>query len=119
MGDKILKWSISEPALHGSEDELDVKLRAKGNIHWGGRCLRYGPQCHLRQSPTGEKIPWVYDHHRSETEDNEILNPLLRHYFDADGIESSFRNRGRHYGRPTRSIFGQTPKLTSITGERG
>lgn len=102
--DKLLKWSTSAPELE--LDELDVKGREKGNIHWGTRCMRYGPDSQTRRSPNGEKIPWVYDHNRSETEDNEMMNPVLRHYFDADGIESSFRNRGRHYGRPPKMMLG-------------
>lgn len=78
------------------------------SIPWGVRCLRYGGdyQAH-HYLPKSHKIPWVYDHNRSESEDNEVMNPLLRHYFDADGIESSFRNRGRQFGRPVRSVFGR------------
>mmetsp|Transcript_104141 Transcript_104141/g.324714 ORF Transcript_104141/g.324714 Transcript_104141/m.324714 type:complete len:209 (+) Transcript_104141:3-629(+) len=37
------------------------------------------------------------------------MNPVLRHYFDQDGVESSFRNRGRHYGRPKKVCFGLEP----------
>lgn len=78
------------------------------SIPWGVRCLRYGGdyQAH-HYLPKTHKIPWVYDHNRSESEDNTAMNPLLRHYFDADGIESSFRNRGRQFGRPVRSVFGR------------
>eukprot|EP00440_Ansanella_granifera_P019365 gb/GFBE01021037.1/.p1 GENE.gb/GFBE01021037.1/~~gb/GFBE01021037.1/.p1 ORF type:complete len:390 (+),score=53.62 gb/GFBE01021037.1/:1-1170(+) len=90
-------------------------------IHWGTRCLRYGPDPKVRQGQGGEKIPWVYDHNRLESEDNTVMNPLLRHYFDADGIESSFRNRGRQYGRAVKSVFGREfskpgkPKPVSMT----
>lgn len=127
VGDLLLRHSTSEPSLasaggtiSGSTmDKLDVKNRVYGSIHWGNRCLMYGPEASVQRSPTGDKIPWINDHHRNEAEDNELLNPMLRHYFDADGIESSFRNRGRHYGRPTRSVFGQSPKMSSLTGGRG
>lgn len=135
-----LKHSVSAPSLGAGgaargggaasvagadeEDPLDVSLRHQGSICWGTRCLRYGPS---GDSPDGpkEKIPWVGDHHRCETEDNEMLNPVLRHYFDADGLESSFRNRGRHYGRPLPSVMGvgggqkaapsQSPKRSAVT----
>jgi len=114
--EKLLRRSSSEPALGGSsltrktgDDKLDVKARGMGSIPWGTRCLLFGPSTNVNQSPLGEKIPWVYDHGVTETDDNDILNPMLRHYFDADGIESSFRNRGRHYGRPTKMCFGIPP----------
>eukprot|EP00439_Symbiodinium_sp_Y106_P034946 s1123_g4.t1 len=88
------------------------------SIPWGVRCLRYGAdfQAH-RSMPRDEKIPWVYDHNRSESEDNTVMNPILRHYFDQDGIESSFRNRGRQFGRPVKSVFGREfskPKFVSL-----
>lgn len=104
--EKILKWrSSSEPQL---TNEMDVSARHHGSIVWGRRCLMYGPDTKLRETADGSKIPWVNDFHRSESEDNEILNPLLRHYLDKDGLESSFRNRGRHYGRalPKIKAFG-------------
>ncbi|CAK9056748.1 unnamed protein product [Durusdinium trenchii] len=78
------------------------------SIPWGVRCLRYGGDFKAHHYlPKTHKIPWVYDHNRSESEDNPAMNPLLRHYFDADGIESSFRNRGRQFGRPVRPVFGR------------
>lgn len=114
--EKLLRWSSSEPALGGSplastagSDKLDVKARGMGSITWGNRCLIYGPNANVTRGLGGEKIPWVYDHGVVETDDNDILNPLLRHYFDADGIESSYRNRGRNYGRPTKMCFGMPP----------
>mmetsp|Transcript_4401 Transcript_4401/g.10669 ORF Transcript_4401/g.10669 Transcript_4401/m.10669 type:complete len:458 (-) Transcript_4401:143-1516(-) len=109
--DLLLKHSASAPTLpaasaahDGNSDPLDVKLRGTGSIRWGRRCLMYGSDPQARGK--GKKIPWVEDHHRTETEDNEILNPMLRHYFDADGIETSFRNRGRHYNRPLPAVIG-------------
>lgn len=113
----LLRGSSSEPALgsgtslarRGSDDKLDVKARGVGSIHWGQRCLIHGPNGNVKRGHNGEKIPWVSDHSVTETDDNEIMNPMLRHYFDADGIESSFRNRGRHYGRPTKMCFGIPP----------
>lgn len=111
-----LKHSKSAPAVasgsrprggeggrQAAEDPLDVKFRHQGNINWGTRCLRYGPGASEKPK---EKIPWVTDHHVHEAEDNHGLNPVLRHYFDADGLETSFRNRGRHYGRPLPAVLG-------------
>lgn len=96
--EKLQRWK-SEPTLPPiSPSEKD--------IHWGQRCLTYGTSAEVREGPEGEKIPWVYDFDRSESEDNVILNPILRHYFDKDGLESSFRNRGRQYGRPLPPVFG-------------
>lgn len=112
--EKLMKWqSASEPSLGSPQavqkDELDASSRGAGNIHWGTRCLLYGPDGQVKRGSRGEKIPWVYDHHISETDDNELMNPLLRHYFDQEGVESSFRNRGRHYGRPKKMCFGLAP----------
>jgi len=113
--DMLMKYSLSDSSLMSSGssaapgrgvDKLDVKHRSQGSIHWGKRCLVYGADASVQRSPKGERIPWINDHHRGEAEDNELMNPMLRHYFDADGIESSFRNRGRHYGRPPRPVFG-------------
>jgi len=112
--DLMLKHSASAPSLPGvnptyddddEPDPLDVKLRGGGSIRWGRRCLMYGSDPRPRGG-RAQKIPWVDDHHISETEDNEILNPMLRHYFDAEGIETSFRNRGRHYNRPLPAVIG-------------
>eukprot|EP00930_Biecheleria_cincta_P022829 TRINITY_DN16595_c0_g1_i4.p1 TRINITY_DN16595_c0_g1~~TRINITY_DN16595_c0_g1_i4.p1 ORF type:complete len:396 (+),score=52.64 TRINITY_DN16595_c0_g1_i4:28-1188(+) len=99
---KILRGS-SEPSL----PSIGGAPEPPKSIHWGTRCLTYGPDTQVRQGPNGERLPWVYDHHRSEAEDNEGLNPLLRHYFDKDGLESSFRQRGRAYGRRVKSVFGR------------
>merc|ERR1711904_706909 len=41
------------------------------------------------------EIPWVADHNIAESVDNGGLHPKLRHYFDRDGLPSSFKNRGR------------------------
>merc|ERR1712060_645135 len=60
----------------------------------------------------GSKIPWVNDHHLLESDDNTILNPRLRHYFGGEGLESSFRMRGRHYGRPLPAVMGLPPLPT-------
>jgi len=109
----------------GSHDPLDMKNRGRGNIHWGTRCLLHGCE-YSAGSPTRissdigntkkhhevdkhrglsgqRRIPWVQDHHVCVSDDNSVLNPMLRHYFEIDGLESSFRNRGLHYGRPIRT----------------
>lgn len=116
--------STSEPSLgQGSvmsaddeEEKIGVEFRHTGGISWGARCQMTGttkPKAPPVKHPvTGEikKIPWVMDHHSSVTSDNEILHPALRHYFDIDGVESSFRNRGICDGRPfrfPRAIFGE------------
>jgi len=123
--EKIMKFrSTSEPSLgQGSsmsaddeEEKIGVEFRHTGGIHWGGRCQMTGtdkPKAPVVKHPvTGEvmKIPWVNDHHNSVSTDNSILHPALRHYFDVDGVESSFRNRGLQDGRPMRfprAIFGE------------
>jgi len=92
----------------------DVQKRAvEENIHWGRRCLMVGPDASVRHAMDGSKIPWVGDHHLLESDDNRILNPRLRHYFDGEGLESSFRMRGRHYGRPL-LVPGGLPRLPTI-----
>mmetsp|Transcript_36422 Transcript_36422/g.64799 ORF Transcript_36422/g.64799 Transcript_36422/m.64799 type:complete len:476 (-) Transcript_36422:247-1674(-) len=115
--EKILKFrSESMPAMMPGAE------RHTGSMHWGTRCLMYGPDYKAKPKPSPkksasqsltrgnvERIPWVSDHHVSVAEDNSILNPMLRHYFDADGLESSFRNRGIHYGRKARSVWGHLP----------
>lgn len=106
---KLARWN-SEPSLSSAKPEEE-----EATITWGGRCLLVGPDAAVRASPTGGKIPWVRDHHRSETEDNKILPPMMRHYFDSDGYFGSFRNRGRHYGRPLPSVFGQSFQKKSGT----
>lgn len=107
-GEVLMRHSQSLPSMPA------FAPRGEGGIRWGRRCLRYGTD----RNPTlaGEdKVPWVEDHHLGESEDNVGLNPLLRHYFDADGLESSFRNRGRHYNRPMKSVFGITTGSVSTT----
>merc|ERR1712129_339425 len=99
----------SSLASKAGDDKLDVKARGMGSITWGTRCLILGPNANVKRGLGGEKIPWVYDHGVTETDDNDVLNPLLRHYFDADGIESSYRNRGLNYGRATKMCFGMPP----------
>lgn len=126
--EKILKFrSSSEPVMMPGAE------RHRGNMHWGTRCLMYGPDYKAKPKPSPKKlagsqsltrgnvdrIPWISDHHVSVAEDNEILNPMLRHYFDADGIESSFRNRGIHYGRPSRSVWGHFPVPSKLPGAAG
>eukprot|EP00933_Yihiella_yeosuensis_P060231 TRINITY_DN6247_c0_g1_i1.p1 TRINITY_DN6247_c0_g1~~TRINITY_DN6247_c0_g1_i1.p1 ORF type:complete len:362 (-),score=51.44 TRINITY_DN6247_c0_g1_i1:160-1245(-) len=76
------------------------------SIPWGKRCFYYGADPKARVGPNGEKIPWCGDFAMSESADNYILNPLNRHYFDREGLESSFRNRGRDYGRKKVTPFG-------------
>ncbi|CAE8614688.1 unnamed protein product, partial [Polarella glacialis] len=90
-------------------------------IHWGTRCLRYGPDPQVREGKEGEQIPWVYDFHRSEAEDNEMLHPVFRHYFDQNGLESSFRNRGRlmhhqDFEMPNHSASQETLGSSKATG---
>lgn len=127
--EKILRFrSLSEPSLQESstmsgagteepEVEIGTAGRHTGGMNWGTRCQTYGtadfkvtkPKVNgVRQPPT-HKMPWVNDFAVTVNSDNEILNPLLRHYFDADGLEASYRNRGMHYGRPPRSVFGLFP----------
>merc|ERR1711957_1163821 len=89
--------SASSPSLSPSGqqlDPLDVSGRYGGSIQWGSRCTKYGPSLDAKEKG-GEKIPWVEDHHICESDDNHGLPPTFRHYFDAEGIESSFENRGR------------------------
>lgn len=113
--EKILRYYASDSALlaslglsKGSPAKVvsGARERGEGDITWGRRCLMFGPDKAVRQGEDNDKIPWVSDHHRMESEDNEILNPLLRHYFERDGLESSFRMRGRHYGRPLPAVMG-------------
>jgi hypothetical protein len=127
-----MKFSASDPslttqslssAMKGSRevlapDPLDVENRVFGNVRWNTRTLFFGQSKKVgRDKSTGEKVPWVSDHHITETMDNHLMNPMNRHYFDKDGIESSFRNRGRHHGRPARDVFGKffDPKGASPT----
>lgn len=96
------------------EEELGCDGRHKGGINWGARCLQYGTDSFkVKLEPVNgvpqPKIPWVADHQVTVCTDNVILNPMLRHYFDKDGLESSFRNRGMHYGRQPRPVMGVTP----------
>jgi len=65
-----------------------------------------------------QKIPWVKDHHVTVATDNEGLNPMLRHFFDQDGLESSFRNRGMHYGRKPLDTWGVEELLKKKMKER-
>lgn len=105
--EKLARWS-SEPSLPSLAQKSVQEDDEAATITWGGRCLLIGPDPEVRSSPTGAKIPWVRDHHRSEAEDNLGLHPKMRHYFDEPGYFGSFRNRGRHYGRPLPSVFGQS-----------
>mmetsp|Transcript_60674 Transcript_60674/g.169572 ORF Transcript_60674/g.169572 Transcript_60674/m.169572 type:complete len:869 (-) Transcript_60674:176-2782(-) len=108
--EKLLRFSTSEPSLpKDAEPDIDAGKRGEGYISWGRRCLTHGPDAFKRVAEDGSRIPWVHDHNRTESEDNNGLNPWLRHYFGKDGIESSFRNRGRHHGRPLRGL----PELRS------
>jgi len=122
--EKILRHYVSDSAINLSTVEgkraaalaaadPDVEKRAvEDNIHWGRRCLMVGPDASVKQAPDGSKIPWVGDHHLLESDDSVILNPRLRHYFGDEGLESSFRMRGRHYGRPLPAVMGLPPLPT-------
>jgi len=111
--EKIMRFrSVSEPSLtkvslmSELSDQVEaggIEARHIGTTNWGKRCLHYGTADFKikpkREDGRPEKIPWVADHHTSVGTDNVILHPALRHYFDQDGLESSFRNRGIHWGR--------------------
>jgi len=114
--EKIMRYrSISEGSLgqgsvmstqssnHDEEEQIGVEGRHTGGVNWGARCRDLGTDAYkIKQNGVTQKVPWVLDHHVSVATDNVILNPTLRHYFDVDGLESSFRNRGMHYGRQIR-----------------
>lgn len=99
--------SLSSTSRFGPLD--DFSEEQPEDVAWGTRCLLYGPDVSIRSSPEG-KIPWICDHHLCESVDNEGIHPAVRHYFDKEGMENSFRNRGRHYGRPKRNPFSETPE---------
>lgn len=110
--DLLRKFSSSAPQLEGVYKEdggVDVAARHAGNMPWSKRCFFYGPDKKPPVPPNEGRIPWIGDFQNVVTEDNELMNPMQRHYFDSDGIESSYRNRGHHYGRPMRQIFGKHP----------
>jgi hypothetical protein len=121
--DRILKFrsSASEPSLSSGRQAQDMD---PDTMHWGARCRLYN-SAEYKVEPRSingvkQKVPWVADHHVSVADDNKILHPALRHYFAEDGIESSFRNRGIHYGRPHRAIFGAVPgRKTSSENNSG
>lgn len=138
----LMRWTVSEPSLAtgsvmssqsaGIEDEPGgVEGRHRGGIHWGPRCQMLGTADFKVKSKHDKAaspvIPWVMDHHVGVAVDNSGLNPMLRHYFDADGLESSFRNRGHHYGRPPRDEMGRAlealrkkrSKMASSSGGSG
>lgn len=100
MQDSVMssEWSVE----HDDED-IGVEGRHTGGINWGLRCLTVGTDASKVKLKPGQKIPWVKDHTVSVSTDNRQLHPALRHYFDGDGLESSFRNRGIHHGRKERS----------------
>lgn len=107
--EKLMKWTASAPSLSMTAPEPGAKAPEPPKaITWGDRCMKYGSEKQVQQPRGSEKIPWVRDHGVSETEDNDILHPSLRHLFVADGLESSFRNRGRGYGRPVRAVLNGT-----------
>lgn len=93
------------------DEVIGTEGRHSGGVHWGARCQMLNTADYKVKQKKGmeQPIPWVTDHNVSVATDNVILNPMLRHYFDADGLESSFRNRGMHYGRAPRAIFGTVP----------
>jgi len=132
--EKIMRFkSLSEPSLQGSsvmsgqssdgeEEEMGVEGRHKGGTNWGRRCLEHN-SCQIKVKPKKvdgivQKIPWVKDHHVTVATDNEGLNPMLRHFFDQDGLESSFRNRGMHYGRKPLDTWGVEELLKKKMKER-
>merc|ERR1712130_334803 len=100
---------------------MDAESRGISDITWSRRTLIHGQNYRLRkpdevlekteQGSAKHPANWVADHHRGVSEDNATLNPMQRHYFDAEGIESSYRNRGHQYGRPKRRVFGKLPVL--------
>lgn len=115
--------SASEPSLaqastisgQSSDQEgppVSVEARHTGGIHWGARCQMYNTDAYKikpkKVNGVLQKVntPWVKDHHVCVAFDNNGLHPTLRHYFDQDGIESSFRNRGMHYGRKPKALQG-------------
>lgn len=119
--EKIMKYkSLSEPSLGGGDSEEGAEGRHRGGIHWGARCQMYNSDAikikPRRTNGVVEPIPWVGDHHVSVTYDNGELHPSLRHYFDADGLESSFRNRGMHYGRPDKRLAALGITLSDLQG---
>lgn len=98
--------SPREPYPQHSKESKAVP-KDEPNTQWGNRCMQWG--CNVKAQTTDEiqllrgtdgQIPWVADHHVNESVDNNGISPLLRHYFDREGLPSSFRNRGRSYGRP-------------------
>lgn len=97
------------------DEVIGTEGRHSGGVHWGARCQMLNTADYkvkpkrVNGIMTEQTIPWVTDHNVSVATDNTILNPMLRHYFDCDGLESSFRNRGMHYGRKPRAIFGAVP----------
>eukprot|EP00929_Paragymnodinium_shiwhaense_P007364 TRINITY_DN111268_c0_g1_i1.p1 TRINITY_DN111268_c0_g1~~TRINITY_DN111268_c0_g1_i1.p1 ORF type:complete len:543 (-),score=125.32 TRINITY_DN111268_c0_g1_i1:51-1679(-) len=113
--EKILGRLRSEPSLPKAKaGVVEASKRGDGDITWGRRCLEFGPDTQTKLGIDGSRIPWVNDHNRMESDDNYILNPLLRHYFEREGLESSFRMRGRHYGRPLKVGLGIPPISTDI-----
>lgn len=100
--------SMSETALDWADETNGTAGRHVGGIHWGARCQMFNTdRTKVRPKKIQgivDPIPWVADHHVSVTYDNVELHPALRHYFDVDGLESSFRNRGMHYGRPDKRL---------------
>lgn len=86
--------------------EAKKPLKEGSEMHWGNRCLKYG--CNVKAQTMDSQIPWVADHHVTEAVDNGGIHPKLRHYFDKDGLPSSFKNRGRHFGRTLSDPFRGT-----------
>lgn len=119
----VLRHSVSEPDVRGKDahDTMSAQSRGIGDITWSRRALLHGQDYKLRrpgeilekteQGSAKHPVPWVADHHISVSDDNSSLNPMLRHYFDAEGLESSYKNRGHHHGRAKRRVFGKIPKL--------
>jgi hypothetical protein len=102
--ERMMRYCASEPSMSTQtveeEPEVDAKARGYGNLNWGNRCLLHGQDFKAKiRANSGDRIPWVHDHQVSVNLDNEGLHPTLRHYFDGDGIETSFRTRGHHFGR--------------------
>lgn len=107
--------AMTSPALNtnppGTElDPFDLSNKYRGSIQWGDRIKLCGTDPKAKSPTKGVKIPWVCDHHNLESVDNSLVNPICRHYFEENykqlnghvqnGLESSFKNRGRVSGRP-------------------
>jgi len=77
---KSSRWGFSGPE--------EIAARSEGSIHWETqRCLQFGPNKKIGEArylgdpvgkASGKKIPWVWNHHISDDEDREFMNPSPR-----------------------------------------